>query len=205
MSIVWKEDSLNQGSDLGSITHEKITDNNGTTTQIEDQANEKRSGMKARLILIAWMGAIGFDLFYHGGLLANMYAVPNPALLDPWQAFLRIPIGYVSYLVLIVTIYWLLSLNGTKDWKAGFWFGIKFGALSGMASTLGQYSILTLGLNMLILWGLGQAIEFGLIGTILGAGHSTTQMKSLTVKVIMFMSIMLVLMIVLQSVPNSAH
>lgn len=155
---------------------------------------------KVGLILISWIAILGFDFLLHAGLLAKMYTRPNPALLNAELAFYRILFGYLSFLVFVVVIYWIFSWIGINEWKRGFWFGIKFGALLGVASTLGLYSILTVDLDMLIGWGLGQMIEFGIVGAIIGGANSGISLKRILVGVIIFVVIAVILTIILQTV-----
>jgi len=53
----------------------------------------------------AWVLSLGFDLFLHAGLLARLYVEPGPFLLPPMVAFRRIPLGYLSFLVLTLSLY----------------------------------------------------------------------------------------------------
>ena len=51
-------------------------------------------------VLVAWFLSVGVDLFLHGGLLARLYSVPSGFVLPADQAFRRIPLGYLAFLVL---------------------------------------------------------------------------------------------------------
>lgn len=154
---------------------------------------------RVKLILITWIAAIGFDFLWHGGILAEIYTHPNPALLDLEQAFIRIPFGYGALLLQVVLVYWLFSLVGVNEWKKGLRVGFIFGSLMGITSILGQYSILTLELELLILWGIGQVIELCTMGAVLGAGISVASLKSLATKVTALVAIAMLFAIVLQS------
>lgn len=159
---------------------------------------EKPTLWSVGIILIAWFAFIGIDLFWHAGILAAMYTRPNPALLDAWQLFIRIPFGYLSFLVFVMLIYWLFLYMGINDWSNGMLLGMKFGVILGLASTLGQYSILTVDPVMLIGWGLGQMVEFSMIGGIIGAANSGVSLKRLFVLVIILVFILVMLTIILQ-------
>lgn len=50
--------------------------------------------------LLSWLSMLGADFFLHGGLLASLYIQPSPFLLPPWDSFKRIPLGYLSALLL---------------------------------------------------------------------------------------------------------
>ena len=62
----------------------------------------KHTGHLVKIGLLAWLAVIGFDLFLHAGVLAGIYSEPSPFLLPPEEAFRLIPLGYLSFLMLIV-------------------------------------------------------------------------------------------------------
>ena len=157
------------------------------------------SSMRVKLILITWMATIGFDFMWHGGLLADVYTHSHPALLDPELAFIRIPYGYGALLVQVVFVYWLFSLIKIDDWHKGIQMGFMFGGIMGIASLLGQFSILALELEILILWGIGQVIEFGTMGVVIGSGINSESLKKLAVRVAVLVVIAFFFTIVLQS------
>src|SRR5690606_36135025 len=45
------------------------------------------------------------DLFLHGGLLARLYVGPSPFLLPADDAFRRIPFGYLTFLILTISLW----------------------------------------------------------------------------------------------------
>ena len=56
------------------------------------------------ITLLSWLAMLGIDFFVHGGLLATLYLQPSPFLLPPEQAFRRIPLAYVSFLLLAILL-----------------------------------------------------------------------------------------------------
>ncbi|MFW9962353.1 MAG: hypothetical protein ACFFCX_02210 [Candidatus Sifarchaeia archaeon] len=157
------------------------------------------SSMRVKLILIAWIAAISFDFIWHGGILADVYTHSNPALLDPEQAFHRIPYGYGALLVQVVLIYLVLSSLKVNEWRKGIQMGLIFGGAMGIASILGQFSILSLDLKILILWGLGQVVEYGAMGAVIGAGIKSVSLKKLAARVVVLVVIAFFFTIALQS------
>jgi hypothetical protein len=160
--------------------------------------DEKPTLWRVGLILISWMAFIGIDFLWHAGILAAMYTRPNPALLDAWELFIRIPFGYLPFLVFVGLIYWFFLHIGVYDLKNGMLFGLKFGVILGVATTLGQYSILTVDPVMMIGWGLGQMVEFTMLGGLIGAANAGVSLKRLFVIVITLVIILVVLTIFLQ-------
>jgi hypothetical protein len=159
---------------------------------------EKSSFWKVGLIITSWMAILGFDFLLHAGLFASIYTRSNPALLNAEQAFYRIPIGYSSFFVVVIVIYWLLSRIGINEWKKGVLFGMKIGVLLAVASILGLYSILRVDLDMLIVWQLGYMIEFGIVGGIIGGARSGISLKKLFLGVVTFVVFAVIFTIILQ-------
>jgi hypothetical protein len=128
-------------------------------------------------VAAAWMLSLGFDVFLHGGLLASLYVAPSPFLLGPEDAFRRIPLGYLAFLVLTLTLYWLLGRLGVRGAIAGFRHGAASGAVVWGAFALGLYSISTATLPLLAGWWIGQTVELGLAGGVLGAAADGVPLK----------------------------
>ena len=130
------------------------------------------SGGSARPIFsvaAAWVLCIGFDLFFHAGLIARLYLEPSPFLLPPEVAFRRIPLGYLTFLGLTLGLFWLLSRLNVKGVLAGFRYGVVTGAVVWGILSLGLYSISTASPPLLAAWWFGQTVELGLAGAVLGA------------------------------------
>jgi hypothetical protein len=91
----------------------------------------------------------------------------------------------------------------TRDvvgWKSGLLFGLKFGVLLWLASTLGLYSISTASLYLLLGWGIGQTIELGIAGMVIGLGLAGKRLSRLILWVAVFVVAMLIITVVLQMV-----
>lgn len=177
----------------------QITPHQSDITGTPNAIANRQSVWSEKLILITWMAALGFDFLWHGGILVEIYTSPNPAMLDPEQAFVRIPFGYGSLLMQVVLVYWFLSFGEVNEWQKGLRVGFMFGSIMGIVYVLGQYSILTLELELLILWGIGHVFEYSAMGAVLGAGISVASLKRLATKVAAFVAIAVLFTIVLQS------
>lgn len=160
----------------------------------------KRIRSLVKIGLLAWLAVIGFDLFLHAGILADLYSKPSPFLLPPEEAFRLIPLGYLSFILLIVFLLWLMLKLTVVGWRAGLVFGLKVGALISAAGTLGLLSISTASVSLLVGWFLGQTVELGIAGMVLGSGLSTNRLRSLLVKVVIFFIAMGALAILLQNI-----
>lgn len=122
------------------------------------------------LAFLGWVSMLGTDLVLHAGILAWLYAQPSPFLLDPLQAFNRIPLGYLSFLVLAALLAYLAVRLDIQHWRAGLRFGLTLGASVWGALALGLASISTAPWALLVGWFVGQTIELGVAGALVGAG-----------------------------------
>ncbi|MGK7311242.1 MAG: hypothetical protein ACN0LA_03300 [Candidatus Longimicrobiales bacterium M2_2A_002] len=127
----------------------------------------------------AWVLSLGFDFFLHGGLLARLYVRESPFLLPPMTAFARIPAGYLSFLLLTVFLLWLFRRLDVRGWRDGARVGAGIGLFLWGTLALGLWSITTAGVDTLVAWGLGQGVELGLAGMVLGAARAGAPMGKL--------------------------
>lgn len=151
-------------------------------------------------VTAAWILSIGFDLFLHGGLLAKLYLEPSTFVLPPEEAFRRIPLGYLSFLVLTIGLFWLVRRLDVHGSISGFRFGAAAGAVVWGAFAVGLYSISTAALPLLAGWWVGQTIELGLAGAVLGAAANGVPLKRIWALVAVAVVVFVVATIVLQSV-----
>jgi hypothetical protein len=149
--------------------------------------------------LIAWLAVIGFDFLLHGGLLARLYSEPSPFLLPPEQAFARIPLGYLSFLVFQVFLVWLIVRLGISGWRTTFMFGMMVGGLIWAALVLGLLSIASAPPLLMLGWFAGQAVEAGIGASVAALALATERPGRLVFQVLLFMLGAIVLTIVLQS------
>jgi len=155
-----------------------------------------------RLILIgllAWMSMLGFDLLLHAGVLARFYIEPSPFLLPPLEAFKRIPLGYLSFMILALLLLWLMVRLGIAGWRAGARFGLILGAALWAAQVLGLLSITTADWELLAGWFVGQTLELGVAGAVAGSGLAGVRLRRLSLVVLAFVIVAVIITVVLQS------
>lgn len=154
----------------------------------------------ASAVIAAWLLSLGFDMLLHGGLLARLYAAPSPFLLEPMTAFRRIPIGYLSFLILTVALYWLMRRLQVRSAWAGMRFGGLAGAVVWGALAVGLYSISTASPALLAGWWIGQAVELALAGGLLGAFFAGAPLRRLWMAAVIVIVACVVVTIALQSI-----
>jgi tryptophan-rich sensory protein len=149
-----------------------------------DSSEPPRLSRLIAVALLAWIAMIGADFLLHAGLLAQLYAEPRPFLLPPSRAFALIPLGYLAILLLVILLLWLARRLGIHGARAGFVFGLQLGAIIWGAFVLGLASISTASPSLLAGWLVGQAVELGVGGAVVGSGLGRRPLRSLLLRVL---------------------
>jgi len=89
---------------------------------------------------------------------------------------------------------------GLKGTKAGFKFGLTLGFFIWATLAIGLVSISRAPYLLLLGWVLGQTLELGLAGAILGYGFDKKNLKKISIWCISIFFVSLILSIVLQNV-----
>jgi hypothetical protein len=150
-------------------------------------------------VLIAWFLSLGVDLFLHAGLLARLYLIKSPFILPAEQAFRRIPLGYLAFLLLTAALFWFCRRLDVRGIRAGWRHGFAFGVVVWGALALGLYSISTAGAPLLVAWWLGQSVELGVSGGVIGGIAAGISPRRMLFRVTLIVVVLLVITIVLQS------
>lgn len=150
-------------------------------------------------VLIAWFLSLGVDLFLHAGLLARLYLVKSPFILPADQAFRRIPIGYLAFLLLTAALFWLCRRLDVRGIGAGWRHGFVFGVVLWGSLVAGLYSISTASVPLLAAWWLGQAVELGVSGGVIGGAAAGIPPRRMFLRVLLIVGVLVVLTIALQS------
>jgi hypothetical protein len=150
-------------------------------------------------VALSWIAMIGVDLSLHAGLLAPLYDWSSPFLLRPSDAFARIPIGYLSFLVLAIALGWLLPRLDIHTGRDGALMAGAFGAVLWAALLLGIWSISTADPTLLAAWWMGQTVELAVGGLVIGSVLGGARVRSVAWKVGALVVAGAVVAVVLQS------
>ena len=180
------------------------TDSRGVTnTSVQPSSmsefGERRS-FRAHLgvVLAAWLLSLGIDFFLHAGALAKLYLSESPFLLSAELAFARIPLGYVSFLILTAALWWFCNTLGVRGAAAGLRLGLVSGAAVWGGILIGLFSISTAPADLLLGWWVGQSLELGAAGAVIGAGLASDRRSAIYVRVALAMLICIAATIGLQ-------
>ncbi len=120
---------------------------------------------------LGWLAKLGVDFFLHAGVFARLYAGDDsPFLLGAAEAFARIPFGYLCFALYAALLVWLMNrMRISGAWRGGR-FGLTLGAFVWSATVLGLYSITTARPALLLAWFVGEVIQMGVAGMVIGSG-----------------------------------
>ncbi|NNF35129.1 MAG: hypothetical protein HKN68_13530 [Saprospiraceae bacterium] len=153
---------------------------------------------KTTVIIISWLSMIATDFLIHGGILASLYMKESPFLLSAELAFIRIPLGYLSFLLLA----WLLYYFFKKEWpinkRDGFTQGLTIGAIVWGSMLMGLYSISTIDPLLALGWMAGQSVEMGIGGYFMVFAHHSEKVSKPLKVLGLFFLLMIVITIILQ-------
>lgn len=150
-------------------------------------------------VLAAWVLSLGVDLFLHAGLFARLYLTESSFVLPADEAFRRIPLGYLAFFMLTAALYWLCRRLDVRGFRPGWWHGFIFGLVLWGSLVVGLYSISTASVPLLAAWWLGQAVELGVAGAVIGGLASGISSRRMFFWVLAIVGGLLVLTITLQS------
>ena len=160
-----------------------------------------RPGLRrlAAAIALAWVAWLALDFFLHAGILAWLWTEPHPALLPPRDLALRIPLGYLSFLLMVILLAWLALRLDARGPRRSALLGLKVGAVTSAAFMLGLGSISTIPPLLLVVWGVTQTIEMMIAGAVLGAALRAARLRWLVAGVVALAVVCVAIAIALQN------
>lgn len=128
-----------------------------------------------------------------------MFFEPSPFLLAPEDLFLRIPLGYLAFLLMTGLLVWLMDRLSIVGWRAGSSFGLLVGAVVHGGGALALASVSTARPSFLVVWFLGQTLQAGVAGTVVGRGLARSNLRQLAIAVVALDVVLVVVTVALQS------
>lgn len=137
----------------------------------------------AALVVLSWVLAVGVDLFLNAGVFAGTFFEPSPFLLPPEVLFVRIPLGYLSFLIQAAFVAWLLVRLEVTGWRAGGRLGASVGVVVHGAGTLALASVSTASASLLVAWFVGQTLQVTGAGVVVGHGLTGARLRRIALVV----------------------
>jgi len=155
--------------------------------------------IRIRAAVLAWLAMLGLDFALNAAVFAPIYLRGDPFLLAPADAFRRIPIGYLAFLLLAFGIVEAVHRLGITRLREGALLGVALGAVVGVVWALSLYSITTVAAPVAaafaVVW-----LAIITMGAAVGAvGLRNTSWRRLAALVVAFDIVCIVAVIALQS------
>jgi hypothetical protein len=152
-----------------SLDHDQVGDTPMTVRPVRPGGTQRFGERPVGTVVLSWLAMVGVDFFLHAGLLAPLYDWGSPFLLRPDEAFVRIPIGYLGFLVLAIGLAWLLTRLQIERGRDGALIAGALGAVAWGSLVLGLWSISTADPALLVGWWVGQTVELAVGGHVIGS------------------------------------
>jgi hypothetical protein len=149
--------------------------------------------------VVAWLAMLGFDFLLNGAIFARMYQDGGAFMLAPAEAFRRIPLGYLAFLILAVGIVEIAYRLHVEKFAGGIRLGLAMGGVFGVVWGLSLYSIATLGVQVAIAFSVIWLALVVLGSAVAAAGLARTSLRGLALRVVAFDLLCGVTVIALQS------
>jgi hypothetical protein len=154
---------------------------------------------RLRVAGIVWLAMLGLDFLLNGALFARLYLQGGSFLLEPQEAFRRIPAGYLAFLILAVGVVELAYRVRISTLSTAVRVGLLAGAAFGGIWSLSLYSVATLSASTAISFGVIWLALVALAVVIAALGLNRSSLRGLLIRVAGFDAICAVTVIALQS------
>jgi hypothetical protein len=154
---------------------------------------------RLRVAVVTWLAILGLDFLLNGALFARMYQGGGPFMLPPAEAFRRIPLGYMAFFILAVSIVEIVYRLGITRITQGMLLGFAIGGVFGATWGLSLYSIASIqGLVALAFVAIWFALCV-LASAVAAVGLAQPSLRGLAIRVAAFDVLCAVTVIALQS------
>ncbi len=152
-----------------------------------------------RVALVAWLAMLGLDFLLNGALFARMYQGGGAFMLAPGEAFRRIPLGYLAFLIIAISIVEVAYRLRVTGIAGGIRLGLVIGGVFGATWALSLYSIATLGAPVALAFA-GIWLALVVLGSAVAAvGLAQKSLRGLALRVAAFDVVCAATVIALQS------
>jgi hypothetical protein len=139
---------------------------------------------RIRVALVVWVAMVGADFVLNAALFAGMYEQGGSFMLAPAEAFRRIPVGYLAFLLLAGGMVELAFRLGVTSISGGIRLGVTTGAFLGASWSLGLYSIATVTPQSAVAFAAIWLALLTVAGGVAAAALGRASLRGLTLRVV---------------------
>ena len=154
---------------------------------------------RLRVTLLVWFAMLGLDFLLNGAVFARIYQDGSAFMLPPAEAFRRIPLGYLAFLIVASAIVEGARRLGLKGFANGLRLGLVAGAVAGAVWSLSLYSIASLNAPAALAFGVIWLALVALGSAVAAAAMERSSLRNLVFLVAGFDVACVIAVIALQS------
>jgi hypothetical protein len=140
-----------------------------------------RRGLSVRPVALAWLMAIGVDLFFNAGIFSGLFDQDRePGLLGDDSLFRRIPVAYLGLLVGVAALGWIMDRSGRSGLASGAMVGAGFGVVAGLLGVVTLWTAIEMTGLFVTAGALVQVAEFASAGAVIGACKADVDQSRVT-------------------------
>ncbi|MCB0657010.1 MAG: hypothetical protein KDC57_12785 [Saprospiraceae bacterium] len=165
-------------------------------------ANTRTTRQTITIIFFAWLIWIGIDFLFHASLLQSFWNASIAAFKKPNELFSLIPYGYLSFLLLTVFLYLLVSKIREKNPTPNYliYLAVISGLLLSGSNFFAQYSYLNIPPVTLLIFNAVYFIEIVVSVYVIGRGIEQYHLKQYGWRVFLAFILMIITGLIIQNI-----
>ncbi|HEV2226316.1 MAG TPA: hypothetical protein VGR56_05865 [Nitrososphaerales archaeon] len=120
-----------------------------------------------KAVILAWISSTAIDFFLNGGVFTSYFRSGDSFIVSPSDAFVRIPLGYISLLLLVLVLAYFIDKGSVSTINGGMKMSLIYALVVASSSVLGLWSITVVPAAFLLIWFVDQVLELTVAGTVL--------------------------------------
>jgi hypothetical protein len=138
-------------------------------------------GLSVRSVALAWLVAVGVDLFFNAGLFSGLFDQDRePGLLGDDSLFRRIPVAYLALPVGVAALGWIMDRADRRGFASGAVVGAGFGVVAGLLGVVTLWTAIEMTGLFVAAGAFVQVVEFASAGAVIGACKADADQSRVT-------------------------
>lgn len=154
---------------------------------------------RVRVAVLVWLAMLGVDFLLNGSFFARLYQDGGSFLLPPMEAFRRIPLGYLAFLLVAFGIVEFEYRLGIKGLRGGIAVGLVLGGVGALVWSLSVFSIASITVLQAVAFAVAWLAIVQVGSGVAAQGLTQMSLRKLTVGVASFDFVCVGLAIAMQS------
>lgn len=155
-----------------------------------------------KTVLVSWLIFVGLDFLFHAGIIKNLWHEPVAAFLPDKELFNRIPLGYLSFLLLTILIglAFIRIYREKPSTQALFKLAGLAGLLFASSNFLALYSFINAPLKHLLIFNVVYWLEMVIVFFLISEGLYTLSFRKYASKYVTLFLLLITLGVLIQNI-----